>query len=599
MDGVGSRLHDEWVQRRTGTIIAALVLLFATIGHTTPAAATTTTSYAWGSNSSGQLGNGTVTNRLIPTAISGGLSFTTVAAGATHACALTAEGSAYCWGDNVFGQLGNGVGGAGANQSIPTAVTMPTGVTFTSIAAGGRHTCALTAAGAGYCWGRNNFGQLGNGSTAEVVSIPTPVTMPTGVTFTTITAGSAHTCALTAADAGYCWGSNNSGQLGNGTVTNGLIPTPVTMPTGVTFTTITAGRLLTCALTAAGASYCWGENTDGQVGNGTTTTPQTAPILVAGGLTFSSITAGGFHTCALTATSLAYCWGGNGTGQLGIGTLINSSAPTAVSGGMTFTNVQAYEFHTCSLTSAGDGYCWGYNGEGQVGDNSTTSRSIPTVVLGGYEFSVIATGSTSGSSYGILRTSGVGSNSGPGEPTVFRFLLPDGRECAAISPMLVEVGAMVTLPDANANCRTMPGATLLGWTIPVPAGFTGFGSSASPFPPGLPVQVIESQRFTAVLFEPILTFHYDANVALADTCVATGVADSRGRIADVWVPRVDITRARFPTAAACTPPGHILTGWNTRGDGSGTTYQPGAALPTDWDKASTNTRTLFAMWRAR
>ena len=181
----------------------------------------------------------------------------------------------------------------------------------------------------------------------------------------------------------------------------------------------------------------------------------------------------------------------------------------------------------------------------------------------------------------------------------FSFHLPDGRECSAISPVLVEVGSMFTLPGVDANCRTMAGSTLLGWTIPVPAGFTGFGSSASPYPPGLPVKVIESQRFTAVLFDPVLTFHYDANVALADTCVVAGVADTRGRIADVWVPRVDATRARFPTAAACTPPGHTLVGWNTRGDGSGTTYQPGATFPAEWSKAGTNNRTLFAMWRAR
>ena len=184
--------------------------------------------------------------------------------------------------------------------------------------------------------------------------------------------------------------------------------------------------------------------------------------------------------------------------------------------------------------------------------------------------------------------------------TYFTFLLPDGRECSAISPMLVEVGTMVELPGVDANCRTMPGSTLLGWTIPVPAGFTGAGSSSLPFRPGQRVHVIESQRFTMVSFDPIIQIDYDANIAAHDFCTPTDIAHGTddGRVAYVWVPRVDISRARFPTTAACTPPGHTLTGWNTRGDGTGTTYQPGSALPAEWESAGPNTRTLFAMWRA-
>lgn len=183
--------------------------------------------------------------------------------------------------------------------------------------------------------------------------------------------------------------------------------------------------------------------------------------------------------------------------------------------------------------------------------------------------------------------------------TTFSFLLPDGTECAAISPMQVEVGSMIALPDANANCRTMPGSTLLGWTIPVPAGFTGFGSSHWPFPPGLSVKVIESQRFTAVLFEPVLTFHYDANVAAADACESNVVAHPRERIADEWVPRADVSAARFPSQAACTPPGYRLTGWTSRGggaDGRDQVFTPNTSLPEGWAEESVNARTLYAVW---
>lgn len=187
---------------------------------------------------------------------------------------------------------------------------------------------------------------------------------------------------------------------------------------------------------------------------------------------------------------------------------------------------------------------------------------------------------------------------GAGAWTEFVFSLPNGAECTSISPMRVQVGSMVTLPGADSNCRTMPGATVAGWTIPVPRDSTEFGSSAQPFPPGLRVRVVEGQRFTVVPYESVLTFTYDANVATADTCTSTGVenptADDRGR--RVWVPRADVTIARFPTQASCTPPGHALRGWSTRGDGTGTSYPTGEPLPTDWATSPTNRRTLYAVW---
>ena len=505
-------------------------------------------------------------------------------------CALTTTGSAYCWGDNFYGQLGNGAFGNGTDQSIPTAVSG--GHTFTSITAGRRHTCALTADGVGYCWGENVFGQLGTGS-ATSTPVPAPTAVSGGLRFTSITAGSGHTCALTTAGAGYCWGSDNEGQLGG--ASSGDKSTPTAVTGGLTFTSITAGRTHTCALTAAGAGYCWGSNGSGQLGDGTTLS-RSVPTAVSGGLTFTNMSAGSIHTCAFTAAGAGYCWGSNFSGELGDGTTLSRSVPTAVSGGLTFTNIQAYDFYTCSLVSTGAGYCWGGNSTGQLGNGESgagTNRLIPTAISGGLAFSGIATGSTSLATYGILRNSSAGS----GPLTYFIFLLPDGRECTSISPMRVEVGSMVTLPGVDALCRTIPGATVNGWTIPVQPGFTGYGSSTSPFPPGLQVLVVDSQSFTVVPREPVLTFHYDANVAAVNPCVTNNIVHTRGRIADVWVPRADVGVARFPTQAACTPPGHALAGWNTRGDGTGTTYQTGAALPTEWARVGTNTRTLFATWK--
>lgn len=181
----------------------------------------------------------------------------------------------------------------------------------------------------------------------------------------------------------------------------------------------------------------------------------------------------------------------------------------------------------------------------------------------------------------------------------FSFFTPDGRECTAISPQLVRAGSQVALPGPNAACSTMPGSTVEGWFIPTPPNSTMFGSESNPFPPGQLVNVVGSQRFTAIMREPILTFLYDANVLLNDTCVSNPITEKTesGRSGHVWVPRGDVSLARFPGMAACTPPGHALTGWNTRGDGSGTTYQPLSPLPADWASASSNYRTLFAMWR--
>ncbi|MFN5677972.1 MAG: RCC1 domain-containing protein, partial [Roseiflexaceae bacterium] len=251
--------------------------------------------------------------------------FTQISAGGSHTCALTSLGAAYCWGWNTNGQLGDGTT---TDRSAPVAVSMPTGVTFTQIDAGQAYTCALTSAGIAYCWGKNSVGQLGDGTTTDR-SIPMAVSMPAGVTFASISAGYTHTCALTSAGAAYCWGANGFGQLGDGTTTDSSTPVAVSMPSSVTFTSITAGKEYTCALTSAGAAYCWGKNNFGQLGDGTYTDKRSTPVAVSmpAGVTFASISVGYEHTCALTSAGAAYCWGANGFGQLGDGTTTDRNTP--------------------------------------------------------------------------------------------------------------------------------------------------------------------------------------------------------------------------------------------------------------------------------
>lgn len=189
----------------------------------------------------------------------------------------------------------------------------------------------------------------------------------------------------------------------------------------------------------------------------------------------------------------------------------------------------------------------------------------------------------------------------PGPATYFRFLLPDGRECTSISPQQVQVGTMVELPGVDALCQTMPGSTVAGWAIPSSHHETGYGTVFQPFPPGLKVRVIESQRFTLVPFEPIMQIDYDANITADDTCTRADLAHTSddGRIAHSWVPREIFTMARTPTQAPCAPEGYELIGWNTSGDGTGTMIEPGAGLPDAWHEGGTNHHTLYAVWRAQ
>jgi alpha-tubulin suppressor-like RCC1 family protein len=333
----------------------------------------------WGDNVFGQLGDGTdARERSRPVAVSGLESgVRAIAVGTFYSCALASNGAVKCWGDDEDGQLGDGTK---TSRSTPVAVSgLASGVQ--AIATGDDHTCALLSSGAVECWGANFSGELGDGTKTSRLRPVAVSGLASGVQ--AIATGRDHTCALLSSGGVECWGRNDYGQLGDGTKTSRLTPAAVSgLASGVQ--AIAAGAHHTCALLRSGGVECWGENDDGELGDGTTThRPRPVPTTgLPAGVQAIAAGADAYHTCALLSGGRAMCWGDNDHGQLGDGTTRNRTAPVAVSG--LESGVQAIaagDFHTCALLSAGGFKCLGRNNAGQLG-NGTFDRVLDVVVRG-------------------------------------------------------------------------------------------------------------------------------------------------------------------------------------------------------------------------
>ncbi len=341
----------------------------------------------WGDDNYGQLGDGSSATELTPVAVYGLSSgVTSIAAGQYHACALTSSGAVQCWGYGYDGELGNGSYG---DSYLPVAVSgLGSGVT--AISAGGEHSCAVTSAGAAECWGYGGNGELGNGGGSSSDVPVAVVGLSSGVA--TITAGHNHTCALTTGGAVKCWGYGGYGQLGNGSYSSNFIPVSVSgLSSGVT--QVTAGGYHSCALLSSGSTECWGDGYFGQLGTGNQYWGYSQSTPVFSGVSHAiSISAGFYHTCAVTTSGAAQCWGDDEYGQIGNGSNGYIASPTGVFGlSSGVASISAggpsdddyYAAQTCAVLTAGGVECWGYNGYGQVGDGTYTTRYIPvTVTLG-------------------------------------------------------------------------------------------------------------------------------------------------------------------------------------------------------------------------
>lgn len=351
--------------------------------------------FCWGYNGDGQLGTGTIIDRNVPTAVGTALTFRQVSGGKYHTCGITLAGVGYCWGQNLDGRLGTG-------NTTPSASPkqLATSVTFDSISSGVIHTCGLSRSGLVYCWGFNQEGEVGAAIPpvdSVVIEVPRPVSSQA---FRSVSTGGLHACALDQnARTAWCWGFNQSGQLGHGTVDFGTrgntavypaaggtpyyigLPEPVTMPAGApTFKAIASGYRHTCALADDGAAYCWGENTYGQLGDGTST-QRSLPVQVQTGMRFTQIASGKTHTCAVATDGTVWCWGDNANGKFGNGTIASSTLPVqgAMIAGTTvaFSSVTAGEVLSCGISTVKAVYCWGNNDYGQLGNATNIASTTP------------------------------------------------------------------------------------------------------------------------------------------------------------------------------------------------------------------------------
>ena len=333
--------------------------------------------WCWGSNFAGELGDGSFQVRNAPVRVDTDVRFSRISAGGMHTCALALDGAAYCWGAGGTGLLGTAApDSCGIGTATQPCATRPVRLegTWTDLSVGRRHACALDADGAAHCWGLNMLGETGTNNFEQSVTTPTRV-LGTSV-FRSVHAGEMYTCGLTAQGQALCWGSAARGELGRaapvcttiGPFQNPCSPTPGAVQTSARFATLSVGNSHVCGITTLGTAVCWGDNGQGQLGNGGF--GPGVPGTAQGGSTFTTISASSAVTCGTPAGGGGtLCWGLNLMGKLGIGSRLELSLePLAVEGARSFASIAGGSYHVCALTVPGETWCWGEGRLGQLGD---------------------------------------------------------------------------------------------------------------------------------------------------------------------------------------------------------------------------------------
>jgi alpha-tubulin suppressor-like RCC1 family protein len=348
--------------------------------------------FCWGSHDDGQLGAPNAGSpELVPILVRTPAVFVELSAGGSHVCGRTQVGAVYCWGRGTEGQLGNG-STASSVEPVLVSGTGPGGLVVESISAGHHHTCALVTGRSAYCWGENRFGEIGDGS-ATLRSVPAKVSGSGAgaLQFASISAGSWFTCGSTTAFAVWCWGEGSGGRLGS-SISQSASPVQV-IGTGsgtLRIDVVSAGLGHACGVTVppdAGKVYCWGVNTYGGLGNGSTQS-SSVPVLASAPELFSAVEVGTDFTCGLSISNTAYCWGRNFSGEVGSGSPANFvTTPTSIAAppGVRFRAISAGGMHGCAVANVnaatGDVYCWGMNDDGRLGDGTSDGRRSPVRVV--------------------------------------------------------------------------------------------------------------------------------------------------------------------------------------------------------------------------
>jgi hypothetical protein len=347
---------------RPTAVAGGLSFKAISIGDSDVCAVTTAgDAYCWGA-----IGYGTPQATVAdkPALVPGGIKFDTISVGMYTACGITTDQRTMCWGANAVGQLGNGSYGEGAWMPTPVLPPgLPPGIAYKSIAVGGNadygandlpsaFACGLAVTGVVFCWGSNNFGQIGIGAGKPNTVYVGPAPVAGDHVFTAL-AGNlfATACGIDSHGAALCWGSNARNEFGMDSAQSGAFP-PTRVAKDLRFVALSSGGA-TCGITTTGDTYCWGS---AGVAIGSSLTPR-----LITSIPFVSIAAGLTHACGLTSTGMAYCWGSNSIGELGDGTTNASTTPVLVATDLRFVRIEAGNEVTCALTASGAAYCWGWD----------------------------------------------------------------------------------------------------------------------------------------------------------------------------------------------------------------------------------------------